>query len=243
MSRIPRTVFVLAALVVLTTGLAMADSLTVNNTAAMGGTGTACGGSNCGLDVDHDNSSVAYVQDDSPNDEQIYRASFIFNPNSISPGSNLRQTIFVGQDLNPNTGAGVCGTSKFMTNFRCFAYMTGGAGQNYSILCFTRGNLCGESAILQRQAISENSPNKVCVEYEIGTGSLGGRLALAVVSPATGACPTSGTSAWAERTVTNSLYSGIDFVRLGTPQTNFFGVGEDGHMYYDEFESFRTLAP
>lgn len=228
-------------ILVLVSGVVAADSLTVNNTAAMGGTGTNCGGSNCGLDVFHDNTDSAYVQDSTPGDETTYRASFLFNPNGISPGSNLRQPIFYGLDNNPNPGAGVCGAATFQTNYRCFLYLTGGIGQNYSVQCFARGNLCGEAATA-RLSISDLNPTKVCVEYETGA-ALSGRVAVAAVSPVTDPCPTSGDPAWAERAITNSLFSGVDFVRLGTPATNGFGAGESGNMYFDEFESFRTLAP
>jgi len=232
---------ILTGVLFLVAGAVAADSLTVNNAAAMGGSGTACGGSNCGLDVFHDNTSVAFVETNTPTDEQVYRASFLFNPNSISPGANLRQPIFYGLDNNPNPGAGVCGATTFQTNFRCFFYLTGGVGQNYNVQCFARGNLCGEAATA-RLSIAENLPTKVCVEYEVGP-ALTGRIAVAAVSPETDPCPTSGGPGWAERAITNSLFSGVDFVRLGTPATNGFGAGESGSMYFDEFESFRDLNP
>ena len=61
---------------------AMADTLNVNAAAAMGGT-------NFGLEVLHDNTSPAYVQDDTPSGESVYRFSFLYNPRDIgSTGSN-----------------------------------------------------------------------------------------------------------------------------------------------------------
>ncbi len=79
-----KTLLVLMA-VCMVASIAGADSLTVNSAAAMGGTGTACGGGNCGLDVTHDNTSAAYVRDDSPTAETIYRFEFLFDRHAISP--------------------------------------------------------------------------------------------------------------------------------------------------------------
>lgn len=226
--------------------VAAANDLQVNNAAAMAGSSTNCSGGPCGLQVNHDNSSVAYVQDDSPNDEMVYRATWLFNPNSISPNAgNFRQTIFTAYDQNPNPGVGVCTGAVWVEAIRCFAYFTGGIGQIANFQCFVRGNSCGERAALspdERIQISMTDPSRVCVEWEVGPGTDGGRIAY-WAGDAAQDCPSSGDAAWSERAVTNSLFTGIDFVRLGTPQTNFFGVGEDGAMYFDSFESYRTLTP
>lgn len=233
-----KLVLVFTAVCMLCAGAAMADSLAVNNTAAMGGTGTACGGSNCGLEITHDNSSTAYVQDDSPTAESIYRATFLYNPASITTSSNYRQTIFNAVGDNPNPGGGVCPGGAFVSPFRCFGYQTGGAGQNSSVQCFVRGNSCGEAAVT-RINVTENDPVRVCIEWSTGA-ALSGMIALAVVDDQA-SCPPSGDPAYNVRPITNSL-TNVQFIRLGTSQTNGFGAGESASYYFDEFESFRTLA-
>lgn len=233
-----KMVLVFTAVSLLFAGVAMADSLAVNNAAAMGGTGTACSGSNCGLEVTHDNSSIAYVQDSSPTDEGIYRATFLFNPASITTSANYRQTIFTAIGDNPNPNVGQCPGAAFISSVRCFSYQTGGSGQNSSIQCFGRGNQCGEANV-PRIAVTENDPVRVCIEYSTGN-SLTGMFALAVVDDQA-SCPPSGDPAYNTRAMTNGL-TNVQLVRLGTPQTNNFGAGESSTFYFDEFESFRTLA-
>ncbi|MEL7061107.1 MAG: hypothetical protein AAGN46_13885 [Acidobacteriota bacterium] len=211
-------------------GAAAADTLTVNANAAMGGT-------NFGLDVFHDNTSGAFVEDLTPDDESVYRASFLFNPNDISPGANLRQPIFIALGSAPASAG--CAGPAFANTLRLYLYLSGGAGQNYRLQLWGNNNQCS-SRSTTRVPVSENTPSRVCVEFEAGASSTG-RLALAVVGE-NDVCPTSGTGAWAERAMTNNLQS-ITRVRMGTPATNGFNAGESGSMFYDEFDSFRTLAP
>ena len=233
-----KMVLVFAAACLLCAGAAMADTLAVNNTAAMGGTGTACGGSNCGLEITHDNADTAFVQDDSPAAESIYRATFLYNPASITTTANYRQTIFNAVGDNPNPGGGVCPGGAFVSSFRCFGYQTGGAGQNSSVQCFVRGNQCGEAAVT-RIGVTENDPVRVCVEWSTGN-ALSGMIALAVVDDQD-PCPPTGDPAYNTRNVTNGN-TNVQFIRLGTSQTNGFGAGETASYYFDEFASFRTLA-
>ena len=219
---------------------ASADSLQVNNTAAMGGTGTACGGSNCGLEVLHDNTSAAYVQDNTPTDESVYRGSFLFNPNNISPETgNFRQVLFSGVGTNPNPGNFSCPAGANINVFRIWGYFTGGSGQIYNVQMWGAGNQCGNRGT-SRISISKDQPVRICWEWTTGSANTG-TIALATTAIAD-PCPTSGDGAWVTNTLSNQN-TDLDLVRLGTPATNNFGVGENGSMYYDEFESFRTLSP
>lgn len=220
-------------------GFAMADSLTVNNAAAMGGSGTACSGGPCGLEVYHDNSDVAYVQDDSPDGESIYRATWLMDIASVNTAQNFRQTIFQTFSPNPQPGVGDCGTGAWTSAFRVFWYQTGGIGQNPSVQAFVRGNQCGERAVT-RIPVNEGQDYRICTEWTAG-GSGTGLIALAAVAPGD-PCPSSGDPAWSSRTVSNQLTS-IEWVRLGMPQNNGFAAGETGTLYFDEFESYRTLTP
>jgi len=223
------------ASVIAIAGSVSADTLTVNATAAMNGT-------NFGLVVNHDNTSGAYVMDDTPAAENVYRAEFLFNPNSIAPSptpKNMRQMIFTAHGNNPDPGNHSCPNTTFITPFRLFLYINcqNCPSQQYWVKGYVRGNWCGEAGVDQVQ-IPADQPSKICVEWENG---LPGRIALAAVAE-NASCPSSGDPAWAERTYNNSLMA-VDFVRMGTPETNNFAAGEVGAMYFDEFASFRTLAP
>jgi hypothetical protein len=209
---------------------AFADTLSVTNGAAMDGT--------FGLNVAHDNTSVAYVQDDTSNAETILRGSFQYNPNNISPGNgNWRQTIFSVHGPKPPTP----GCAAFGANvavLRVFLFVTNG-GLDYNVQIYGRGNQCGE-APTGRILIPANAGVLVCFEYQTGA-ALSGFLRLAT-APVNGTCPGSGSPSWSQVNMSNNLTS-ADFVRLGTPQTNSFGRGENGNMFYDKFQLFRTLNP
>lgn len=110
------------------------------------------------------------------------------------------------------------------------------------MLAWVSGDWCGERSIPMRIAVPVDQPSRVCVEWEAGASNAG-RIALAVVDPNIyPECPTSGDSAYQERAVTNGALN-ITQVRLGTPQLNYFQAGEEATLYFDQFESFRTLAP
>jgi hypothetical protein len=232
-------IFVLTAILLAVTGAAFADTLAVNNTAAMGGSGTACGGSNCGLEVTHDNSSVAYVEDLTPDNESIYRFNFLFNPASTTTSAQVRQTIFNVITANPNPNNGDCSGGAFVSAMRGFYYRTGPGGINGSVLVYINGNLCGQRSVGLRIPLTDNDPVRICAEMETGNSNSGmGRVT--VVDDAA-SCPPSGDPAYQERAVSNGLIA-VDRIRIGTPQTNNFGAGETMTLYFDEFESFRTLA-
>jgi hypothetical protein len=221
-------------------GVASADSLQVNNAAAMGGTGTACSGNNCGLEVLHDNTSAAYVQDNTPNDETVFRGSFLFNPNSISPETvNFRHPIFNAIGTNPNPNVGDCNAAANANALRIWLYCIGGSGQNYTIQAWANGNQCGARAT-NRLPIASDQPVRICWEMTTGNSNTG-EIALAIVDDAD-PCPTSGDGAWDTRSLTNGLVD-VDLVRMGSTGTNNFGAGANGSMYFDEYESFRTLTP
>lgn len=234
-----KTLLILMALGMIA-GFASADTLTVNAAAAMGGTGTACGGGNCGLDVHHDNTSAAYVRDDSPTAETIYRFEYLFDPNAISPAvDNWRQAIFGAFGPNPRPALADCPISPTvqLPLMRVFLWLKGGSGQNYFVVGHLMGNQCGNRQV-GNISISADGPVKICGELETGTP---GRGALAVVGVGD-ACPATGSAAWAERDV-NNVETNVENARMGPLGTNNFAQGEDGNLYFDEFASFRTLTP
>jgi hypothetical protein len=218
-------------------GLASADSLTVTPAAAMGGT-------MFGMEVYHDNTDRSYVQDNNPDSETTYRATFLINMGNVtmtSPG-NLRQSLFRALGPNPNPGVGLCPTdpAAFQAFIQLWLFQVYGGVQS-TLQVFGRGNQCGEqSAGGSRIPINNNQDYRVCLEWQTGA-SLTGWVALAVTDPAS-ACPESGDPAWKITNITNSN-TRVDFVRMGTPAMNAFARGETVTMYFDEFASFRTLTP
>lgn len=218
----------------LVAGAASADSLAVNGTAAMEG--------DYGMELTHDNSSTAYVQDNTPEDETLYRGSFLFNAHSVTGHSiNFRQVIFQGYGNNPNPGVGVCPANPDASvgSIRIWLFQTGGDGRFSSIQFYSRGNQCGERST-PRIPINNDQDYRICFEWSTGATNTG-EIALAVVDPAS-SCPTSGDPAWVTSTISNNL-NDVDLVRMGTPALNNFGAGETATMYFDSFESYRTLTP
>ncbi|MEM8933237.1 MAG: hypothetical protein AAGE94_18760 [Acidobacteriota bacterium] len=221
----------------LISGVAVADSLSVQAGAAMGGT-------NFGLEVLHDNTSIAYVQDDSPNAERTYRAEFLFAVPSLtkSPGVGFRQTIFTAIGSNPRPGVGLCSpTAAFIEAIRCFHWNRSPTG--VELQCFSRGDFCGERNSgdlidINTQDTNTNGSVRVCIEWVGGVGTDGGSISLGVVDDDE-ACTA---AAMNGNNLTNNDVD-VQFVRLGTPQGNFFSASENVTYYFDEFASFRTLAP
>lgn len=216
-------------------GSVAADTLAVNGTAAMGST-------TYGLVVNHDNSGRAYVQDNTPAGETTYRATFLFNAESVTGVStNFRQEIFRTLGLNPNPGVGSCPVDAGATisMMRMWLYQTGGSGQNSNIQLWSAGNQCGQRGTT-RFAINNSQDYRICVEWQTGASNAG-LLGLWVGAPGD-SCPSTGDPAWATSTMSNNL-TDVDFIRMGTPSTNNFGAGESATLYFDEFESYRTLSP
>ncbi len=215
-----------------------ANTLAVTGAAAMNGT-------NFGLEIVSDNSSIAYVQDSTPDSELVYRAEFLFKVNSLTfsgAPSNFRQVIFsVTGPGNP--GVGGCGMAAFVNNLRGFNLVIfGGAAQVLEF--WMQGAFCGPAAIggpadsrffIADEDTNGNGEVKVCFEITYGNPGTG-RVS---VQDEGDAC-FSGTTKSRDRN--NSPFS-AQFVRMGTPALNFFGAGETTEYFFDEFASFRTLAP
>ena len=235
MKRALITTFAIVAVIALVNPVS-ADSLIVNNAAAMSGS--------YGLQVSHDNTSLSYVQDNTPQNEDIYRFEFLFNVASMTGQTiNFRQEIFRAISSNPNPGVGSCPANPAtpIGNIRVWLYQTGGSGVNPNIQLWVKGNQCGERGSL-RIPINYNTDYKICVEWKEGAAALDNAGVAVVAAPS--ACPTSGDPAWEYMTATlNNLNTDVDLIRLGTPSTNTFGAGETGTLYFDEFASYRTLTP
>ena len=224
-------VFVLAA------GFGYADSLEVLGTGTVPPITPLEG--NYSLVVNHDDTSIVYVEDDTPDAETTYRAEFLYNPNDIqatttAPGP-WRHMIFRGFSVDQNG----CTPQTYMNAFMVYDLHWGSVGANCSIIMWGRGNVCGQQGTT-RVDIPCNATSKVCVEFVSGSAQTG-LLAIAAVGAAE-SCPTSGDPAWKSKTMTNNSMK-IEFVRLGSTNRNNFGRGEDGAWHIDSFASYRTLSP
>jgi len=217
-------------------GVASADSLAVNATAAMAG--------NYGMQISHDNSSAAYVQDNTPDGETIYRAEFLFNVHSMTGQTkNFRQELLRAIGANPNPGTGACpaDANAQIGTIRVWLYQTGGGGANPNIQLWAKGNWCGERGT-SRIAINYDTDYRICMEWKEGAAA-NENAGVAVVA-ANEQCPSSGDAAWHYCTATlNSTGNTVETIRLGTPSTNNFSASESGELYFDDFASYRTLTP
>ncbi len=231
-------VTVIAACAILAGSLAMADTLSVNASAAMNG-------SNYGLEVFHDNSSVAYVEDDTPDGESVYRFSFIYNPRTLGSSGNgapWAMTIFGAMGANPRpNSASACPQNAAIPVFpvRIFARYGGPGLTIPGVRMTVMTNFCG---VLGSPPIywTENVPKKICGFVETGTPLHAG---IAVVDPGD-SCPSADDPAYSLVPATaNNNEHAVDFCRLGNLAINPYNAGESGSFYVDEFESYRTLAP
>ncbi len=239
-----RNVMMVIVGLALIAGPAMADTLTVNGTAAMNGT-------TYGLEVVHDNSSVAYVQDDTPAGESIYRFEYLFEPNNIAgTGSgDWTMTLFgaMGDNPRPNNGANPCPLNANIPVFpmRVTLIATGAGSSTPVVRATMMSNICGVVGA-PAFVLSQAGAVKICGYFIQGAGPVPGpqtpgEVGISVV--ATGvACPADGDPSY--KTVsTNNDEHAVSLARMGSLGTNGFGAGEMGPAYFDEFASFRTLAP
>lgn len=238
-----RTTLLIVALA-LVAGPALADSLSVNATSAMNSTAY-------GLQVFHDNSDVAYVQDDTPANETVYRFEYLFNPNNIAAtgSADWTMTLFGAQGPNPrpNNAANPCPLNANFPVFpmRVMLIATGAGNATPVVRATMMSNICG---VLGAPAfvLSQSGPVKICGYFIQGQGPVPGpqtpgEVGLAVVS-AGSACPSDGSAAYKTVTTNNDEHN-VSFARMGSLGTNGYGAGENGSVYFDEFASYRTLAP
>lgn len=231
-----RSMLLTVAGLALTAGPTMADTLSVNNPAAIEGS--------FGLEVLHDNTSAAYVQDDTPNSETVYRFSFLYNPQTVGSSGNgtpFAFTLFtaLANNARPSNPANPCPLNANFPVFpvRVFARF-GGPGLTIPGVRLTMmNNFCG---ILGTPPVYwvENQARKVCGFVETGAP---GRAGLAVV-PANDPCPPDGDPAYGVVSANNNELP-VVAARLGNVATNPYGAAESGSYYLDSFESYSTLAP
>jgi len=200
-----------------------AATIDVNGTAAMDGS--------YGLEVicNGVDTSGAYVQDDSPNAEATYRASFMFNPAQMA----ITQTGFILDSRHfifTVNGEHVNGTNVRVVGI----YLLKKSGK-YWLAAQGRNTAAGATKTTPRIELGdagvENSPHLVEVEWQAAAIAGGyGVLRMRVDG-----------GAWVEQPTIKNYTQVANIARLGI----VIGLDVDsvGSHYYDDFQSFRTLAP
>ena len=174
----------------------------------------ALASTSAGLQGVVDDTVGLYVHDDSPNDENRYRARFYFDPNGFDPGeaqAHRRTRLLIGFEESPNR--------------RVFAVVL--------------RRLSGVYAVMARVRLDDNSqrntafvpitdgPHWVELDWRRATGP--------DANDGTFGFWVDGVSVFSASDVDNSV-SAVDFVRLGALSVK---AGASGTLYWDEFESRR----
>jgi len=221
MKKVLMTICVLAAM----TGFVSASSLDVTGAAALEGS--------FGMAVTVDNTGVnAYVQDATPAAESIYRATFLIDLNNTfsqaTATANGNNFITVAEAIsnNPQTPPPVWSLALRM-------YL-----MNRTVEPYCRARLGVYSNINQRLlgppvGIDCDGTVEVTIEWTAGAANTG-------LARVTSVSPVIGTRV-GERVVSNHLLD-VSFFSIGhvagNPPATIAGT-----IYWDSFESYRTLAP
>jgi hypothetical protein len=196
--------------------------------------GSAMGGTTCGLDVaiTHgvNNADWHYVEDNSPVNEQRYRAAFCINPNGLvipDSGNNRRPKMHNAQCIG-GAGAGCTNVGVVQMKLENFS------GGDYRLDSYVRdANLGGVSNNKQRFHLDIPDTGATRIEYDLQMGANGSfRVWVNATSE-------SDTPAFELANIDTTLWSGgISRARLGhmNPATN---VNTGQSFYLDEFESRR----
>lgn len=204
-----------------------ANSLAVTNAAAMGSEdGGQCSGGPCGLAVTLDGSTnPARVQDDSPNNESVYRASYWFDPTGLTMAESDYFVIGRWTETDAAVGSAMLLTIYKNGKYRLFARAANNAA---GVFRFTsRINLTGAN-LIQIEWTQSDAP-----------ATPGGDMVVTILEG-----PQAGASvAISDIQGLNNSARDIDNALIGGVGNLANAPGTSGVMYFDTFESFRTLAP
>jgi hypothetical protein len=210
-------------MVAMAAGTAMAaNNLQVNNAAAMDGT-------NYGLEVViEDNATSTYVVSEHPNDEKIFRAVFWVHPANLGavtdvPGQNWFRFFAAADDTRGQHIVLFLKKSIAQRNWRVTAYKK----KNNGFFAFA-GEFFWAPGI-------NPPPFQMQVEWQAADpGMQNGMLSVTKLANGTGLNYT---------TADDSDFE-VDKVLVGFLNFDAFDPGPGGGSYYfDEYESYRTLAP
>ena len=172
-----------------------------------------------GLAVQVDGSpNATFVADTTPLDEPVYRASFRIAHNNLAMDEGTGHAIFMGRMAG---GAG--------NVIRLYMRRK---GDTYKIRCRWKKDSGGTGFCGQFTFAPVNT--RVTVEWQQATapGTFDGVVRLF-----------KGDTLLAERADLNNATFDIDTIRLGLPQGAHPSGTTNGSFYFDDFVSFRTLAP
>lgn len=207
----------MVAAVIALAGTAMAqNTVYAHADAAMNGT-------NFGLVLDLDGSTGnTFVQDNTPAAETVYRASFWIDPNTLPMGNTDKFVVFLGRHANNNN------ILRLQFNYKSGDYRVRlQVKKNNNEWADTRLN--GNSGA--RFMVIGDQPSEITVELVYGNATVS--LARVTANGITHYKDTYQSANWA-----------VSQVRMGGPRMlQAQGGPFTGTVYFDEFASFRTLAP
>jgi len=198
-------------------GSAMAQNTVYADAAA------AMNGTNFGMILDLDGTtSNAFVEDRTPADETVYRASFWLDPNTLPVGEADKFVIFLARHSS------FTNILRLQFNFRNGNYrvrLQVLKNNNQWADCRLNG------ATGTRFITIGDEPTHITVESVFGDSTVA--LARVTANGVTHYKDTYQSAAWS-----------VDRIRMGGPRMPQAQGGPFvGDVYFDEFESFRTLAP
>jgi hypothetical protein len=210
--------FLCFAALMVVAGTAIAEnSLAVNGSAAIEGT--------YGLEValDGDSPVNVFVQDDSPDNETVYRAQFMINMNDYSAPNRTKHALFKIRDLDGP-----------INNHATLGIRQDAGGLILYVKIIDGSNPSGIFRSSDMRAFETNLPSGVAVEImiEFVQGSSNDGIFRLYKNG----------SLKREHTGLNNPSSDVDRVQLGAIGVRS-GATPSGSYYLDSFESYRTLAP
>lgn len=234
MKKIDSTVLALIAALVLIAPAALAqNSLSVTSAAAMGN-GVAqntCSGDAqpgpCGLELHWEpgQTNLAFVQDDSPNGETVYRARWFMDLNNFDMPAQKRNFFFINHGLYSGTG------NPQNTVLR----MPIGFANNLHII----GMEVWDNQLNRKGVpwciVPSDGPFEVQIEFTAGNVPNPGSARLQIFEGGVETC-----NHIAAGGIQNGAFN-INFQTLLTRAEG--GLNTPSVIYIDEFSSFRTLAP
>lgn len=208
------TFWIVVASVCFVVAPASADnSIDVNGSAAMEGS--------FGLEATSDGSATnAFVRDDSPNSETTYRMSFMFDPNSMSMIVGGRH--FIAASTTDSTNG----------NRSCVEVLLRRTAEGYDIRVFTSPTASSGRKKTPPQALSDE-PHLIEIQWQVSSGP---GIEDGVIQSRIDGGP------WVGRSDIRSYTQTVKNAKLGFLASSV-DASTIGSHYYDDFQSFRTLAP
>lgn len=204
--------------------VAVAGFASAQNTVYVQQDGTgAMNGTNYGLTLDLDGSTGnAFVEDQTPDNETVYRASFWFDPNDLAMSPANKFVIFLARDAT-------------FTNILRLQFNYNNGNYRVRLQVLKNNSVWADTRLNDTEGLRfitlNNEPNWITVEAIFGDSATS--VARVIANGVTHYKTNYWSSTWA-----------VDRIRMGGPRMGQAQGGPfTGDIYFDEFESFRTLAP